>query len=86
MNNDLDLISDASMDLRNDGAMTNLISGGLMYNRQTGMGTSSSSRMHTRVGGGYLLSESELRSLHRNNWLIKRVCNMPAFDMTKKSI
>ncbi|MEL6224562.1 MAG: phage portal protein [Cyanobacteria bacterium J06627_8] len=82
----LDIIADSSLQLRNDGAVTNLINGGLLFNRQTGMGTSKSGGYHTHVGSGYLLSESELRSLHRSNWLIKRVCNVPSFDMTKQSI
>ena len=83
---DLDALSTANYNLRNDGTLTGLIEGGLLFNRQTGMGTNRSGSSHTRVGGAYLLSESELRSLFRSNWIIRKVCNIPSLDMTKKSI
>ena len=71
---------------RIDGAVTDLIEGGLLQNAQTGMGTSLSGGHHTRVGYGYLLSESELRSLYRSSWLLGRVVDTPPQDMAKAGI
>lgn len=56
---------------------------GFLFNRQTGMGTSLSAFHQTTVGYASLLSEQELRSLYRSNWLIRRVVDIPAQDMTK---
>jgi phage-related protein (TIGR01555 family) len=69
---------------RFDGTLTDLISGGLFHNQQTGMGMPlRDSALHTRVGMGDRLSELELRRLYRYDWLVGRIIDIPASDMTR---
>ncbi|MEM9214062.1 MAG: phage portal protein [Cyanobacteria bacterium P01_F01_bin.150] len=72
--------------VRNDGFLSNTIETSLLYNSHTGFGTSRDSSTNVRAGAPFLLHEQELRWLYRSSWLLRRVCDLPALDMTKKSI
>lgn len=85
--NRLEQLDSGLLVARSDGAISSLLGGvnhGLLSNRATGMGYGGSG--YTQIGQGYLLAESELRSLYRSNWLIRRVCDLPAEDMSKCGI
>jgi phage-related protein (TIGR01555 family) len=59
---------------------------GALGNQRTGMGTANSVFWGTSVGMAPLLREQELRALYRSNWLIRRIIDVPAEDMTKNSV
>jgi phage-related protein (TIGR01555 family) len=59
---------------------------GALGNQRTGMGTANSVFWGTSVGMVPLLREQELRALYRSNWLIRRIIDVPAEDMTKNSV
>jgi phage-related protein (TIGR01555 family) len=72
--------------MRNDaGEILSAIEGAL-GNQRTGMGTANSVFWGTSVGMAPLLREQELRALYRSNWLIRRIVDVPAEDMTKNSV
>ncbi len=67
-------------------SVVNALSRSMLVNKQTGMGTMRDSFTETEVGYVPLLWEQELRSLHRGNWWIRRIIDIPAEDMTKGGI
>ncbi|MEO0868188.1 MAG: phage portal protein, partial [Cyanobacteria bacterium J06642_11] len=58
----------------------------MLVNRSTGMGTMRDSFNETEVGYVPILGEQELRSLHRGNWWIRRIIDVPAMDMVKAGV
>jgi len=73
-------------DLRFDN-LANALSNSLLGNTATGMGVHGRDPFtSTQVGQVRLLSEVELRSLYRGSWLIRRIIDAPANDMTRKGV
>ncbi|MEO1390217.1 MAG: phage portal protein [Cyanobacteria bacterium J06634_6] len=62
------------------------LSRSMLMNRETGMGTMRDSFTNTEVGAVPILGEQELRSLHRGNWWIRRIIDVPAMDMVKGGV
>lgn len=71
--------------IRVDNAITAL-NRSMLVNRSTGMGTMRDSFTETEVGYVPILGEQELRSLHRGNWWIRRIIDVPAMDMVKGGV
>lgn len=58
----------------------------MLVNRSTGMGTMRDSFTETEVGYVPILGEHELRQLHRGNWWVRRIIDVPAMDMVKAGV
>lgn len=85
--NGIERLDSGLLVVRNDGFLSNAIENSSLYNSSTGFGTATrDSSTQTRVGPGYVLGEQELRWLYRSSWFIRRVCDLPAQDMTKKTL
>lgn len=68
---------------RYDGNLVDILGGGLLRNRNTGLGTSADSVSGNFISGVRVLSEFELRALYRSNWVIGKIIDLPPNDMVK---